>query len=294
MELKNGDYNLLFITVDSCRYDSALQAHTEFLTNSCSFIKGEAKATYTLPSHISYFKGILPNLLDQSYYLPGIKQIWRSGSAKKRHLDVGVYFSEKTIINYYINNNYQVLGAGGVSFFSDRTSNILPALFPTFYHFQKPSDVESKKNIPRSENQFPLANISLITQSIDKTEPYFFFINSPATHIPFDFPGCNVTEEFKEAVSAYYAVDHIKDYTIKENQHLTKSQVKLLHNSQIQALEWVDAQIEKLVTVLKYSKRPTLLLVLADHGEEFGEGGRYGHAHNHSTVNDVPIWIGVI
>lgn len=61
---------------------------------------------------------------------------------------------------------------------------------------------------------------------------------------------------------------------------------------QRRALEWADTRLGDLFSRL--NTRHPLVVVCADHGEEFGEGGRFGHAHPHPTVATVPLWCGVL
>jgi len=289
-----GSYNVVFVVVDSCRYDTAMRAHTPFLCELSILRRAEAPATYTLPSHISFFSGILPNLIDGNpEYIPGFRQIWRSNNAKPTDKSVTIQFQGKNIIDYYELNGYNVIGAGGVSFFSSKKGNMLPALFPRFIHFDKPKGLSREHNLPRSIDQFPLGNIELLSASTHGKDPFFLFINCPETHIPFDCPNVIVNSEYKNAIAKMYAVDGIKHRKVKSSEGLTIRERAILLNAQQKSLEWVDAQLRLLLNRLCNS-RPTLMLVMGDHGEEFGEAGRYGHAHNHTSVMHVPFWGGVL
>ena len=132
--LKNNKHNVLFVTLDSCRYDTAVNSYLPFLNSLSKMKKGEAPGSYTLPSHISYFSGILPNLIDGDQYLDSIDQIWRSVNAKVRNKKVAITFEGSNIIDYYQQQNYSVVGVGGVSFFKKNKNNILPSLFNNFIH----------------------------------------------------------------------------------------------------------------------------------------------------------------
>ena len=65
----------------------------------------------------------------------------------------------------------------------------------------------------------------------------------------------------------------------------------MLKGQQVKALEWVDTKLGQLFDRIQ-SKRPTLTVVCSDHGEEFGDNGRFGHAHYDESVMVVPLWIG--
>lgn len=253
--------------------------------------RGETQASFTFPAHFAFFVGILP-ILDskQGGYLKGIDQIWRSSSAKKRNKSVLVEFDNKTIIDYYFANKYTVLGVGGVSFFSSSKNNILPKIFPKFIYFEKPKGISSQDNVPRDLSQFPLANNDKIISQLDVNKPYFLFVNCPETHIPYDSPAVKVNDKYKETIRHMYSVDFIKNRRLSEVEGLNETEVRLLINAQKKSLEWIDGKISELVGKLPKNSLPTLLLVMADHGEEFGDNGRYGHAHLDNSVMTVPVW----
>jgi membrane-anchored protein YejM (alkaline phosphatase superfamily) len=294
-DFRAGTYNVLLITLDSCRYDTAKKAHTPFLSSIASLKRAETHGSYTLPAHVSIFTGMLPVLLDgYQEYLPGVKQIWRSRNAKKIRKSVGVLFDGKNIIDYYASHAYQVIGAGGVSFFRKSRSSLLPSLFPRFMYFQKPKSMSREENVPRSSSQFPLANIDRIVKSLKSNKPFFLFINCPETHVPYDSPNVSVTPSYKKAVKRMYELDSVKGRKITPRKGLSREDRKILLEAQRHSLEWLDGQIKDICENLPKNKLPTLLVALADHGEEMGEGGRYGHAHQHEQVMTVPIWCAML
>lgn len=69
----------------------------------------------------------------------------------------------------------------------------------------------------------------------------------------------------------------------------SNEEIEFFKQQQIEALEWVDAQLAILFATLP-KHFPTLTIVMGDHGEEFGDQGRFGHAHNAETVQFVPVW----
>ena len=68
--------NLLMLTYDSCRYDSAIKAHTPVLDSYSPIHQAFSPATYTYPAHHSFFCGIFPYLPEPlPYYNRFIKQL---------------------------------------------------------------------------------------------------------------------------------------------------------------------------------------------------------------------------
>lgn len=91
-----------------------------------------------------------------------------------------------------------------------------------------------------------------------------------------------------------YAIDSVKHRPLGQEEGLSRVQRELLIDAQTKSLEWADAKIGELVCKVRNTVRPLVLIVTSDHGEELGEGGRYGHGHPHETVLNVPFWAAII
>jgi hypothetical protein len=283
--------DIRFITVDSCRYDSAKVAQTPNLDKIGSLRKGETSGSYTYPAHQAFFIGDIPRIVEgQMQYIDGFDQVWRSASARQTNKPVFCLFDAPDIITHYQRVGYNVQGYGGVGFFNknDR-NNSLPKLFLNFHYFDASINSHPYEKIPRTERTLPLGNIDLISASLDKDVPYFLFVNSPATHIPYDTPGTNPDNDYLDLIKRVYVEQNLKRKHNKGELPFTPDEIAFLKHTQVNALEWVDHQVGELLSRLPL-RRPTLTIVCADHGEEFGDNGRFGHAHVDKSVLEVPIW----
>jgi glucan phosphoethanolaminetransferase (alkaline phosphatase superfamily) len=63
---------------------------------------------------------------------------------------------------------------------------------------------------------------------------------------------------------------------------------------QTQALSWVDKQLSIVFDFAANLLNSTLVIACADHGESFGENGRFGHVYPDPQVMRVPMWAGLI
>ena len=94
-------YNVLFVTLDCCRYDTLKQAKTPFLESLGAIRKAKTHGTYTLPAHLSFFMGYLPivdHLPFEPYYSNEIRQLWRLQGSRLRELDtIGIILEGKNI-----------------------------------------------------------------------------------------------------------------------------------------------------------------------------------------------------
>lgn len=284
--------NIQLITLDSCRYDTARIAHTPNLNSISKLLRGESYANYTYPSHQALFMGMLPRIASGKY-LEGYDKIWRSINARSSSKKVFEYFIGSNIIAHYKHKGHKVLGYGGVEYFNTHlNSSSLPNYFDQFEYFGMPENVSPIDKLPRPSSSFPLGNIDKIVEDIDGTEPYFLFINCPETHTPYDVPGTDINSKYINLISRLYEEERSKHY-YKDQLPFTEKEILVLKKHQIQAMEWIDLMIGDLFSKLPKTI-PTLTIVLGDHGEEFGEHGRFGHVHNSEEVLFVPMWCGLI
>lgn len=291
------EYNVIFITLDSCTYETAQKALTKNLDSLCELKRAETHGTYTYPAHHAFFTGSLPNILDKNkFYIEKYSRIWKPGMARKNPNEkVAITFNEKNIIDYYQKNGFNVLGCGGVSFFdSTNKNNTLPSLFNKFIYFGPTQDVLREKRIPRDKKYFPLSNTGTIIKEIDKELPYFLFINCPETHIPYDRPEAKLSPGDRDLILRLYKEHDLKKLYPTNKLPFSREELDSLKQRQIDALEWVDCQLGLLFKQITSKNRTTLVIVCSDHGEEFGEGGRFGHFHAHRTILEVPLWVGTI
>lgn len=289
-------HNAIFITADSCRYDTAIRADTPALDAIGGLRKTEVSGTYTYPSHHAMFLGNTPRSLDgDSALLENYDHIWRSSAARTKKGRIFESFDNDTIISHYQMLGYAVCGFGGVSFFDSRNpNNMLPRLFKDFTYFP---NMRGLPKYTRHPTAFPLNHIDDISFKVDRSgSPYFIFINEPVTHVPYTLPGQILTKPAISLVDRLYAEhysDHVHVYN-GDDFPFSSEEIEFLKDMQVAGIEWMDKKIGELVQRLPDNGFPTICLVTADHGDEFGDEGRFGHAHFAKTVIEVPTWAGLL
>lgn len=287
------EYNVRLITLDSCRFDSAQSANTPVLDSAGPLRMAEADATYTYPAHHSLFIGFLPRIIgpDQKP-LADYDAIWKSEGARPTTKRILEHFSEPNILDHYEGRGFNVQGFGGVGFFNpDRGTHALPHMFEDFTYFG-PRGTSSDYAFPRPESSFPLGNLDEIIDRTRGEDPYFLFINSPETHIPYDSPFTIVDDRFQELMDRLVALHSSNRIWSEGEMPFDPEEIEVFKDAQVRALEWIDQQLGLLFPELS-NDLPNLTIVTGDHGEEFGEEGRFGHAHNAQAVREIPIWIGM-
>jgi hypothetical protein len=291
-----AEHSVILVTLDSCRYDVAMQAHTPNLDRLSSLIRAEGPGTYTLPAHAALFNGFLPRPVSGSFSINGHRwdMIWRSGAARSAGSRVAIPFEGSTLMEHYESKGHRVIGAGGVTFFdSSDPANSLPALFPEFRYFGRPSRTPATPatRVVDRHATLTLAHTGSLANLCLEADRFFLFVNCPSTHIPYTTPDNPLTDRTRKLLEVLYRLHDSRGSTPGYG-GLTARDNGVLLDKQKRAMEWADARLGDLFTRL--ALRSPLVVVCADHGEEFGEGGRFGHGHPHSMVSTVPLWCGVL
>lgn len=250
-----GTHDIVFITLDTLRYDVARDAMTAGRTpNLAGLIPGgqwEARHTpgnFTYAAHHAFFAGFLPTPI-----APGIHpRLFASPFPGSRTTTARTYvFDAPDIVTGLANEGYHTICIGGVNFFDKQTplGSTLPNLFQTSYW-----DPRLGVHHPRStEYQVRLA-IDLIQQHPQR-DRIFLFINISAIHPP----------------------NHIFLSGAEQDSKAT-------HEA---ALIYVDRQLPPLFETLRH-RGPCFTILCSDHGTAYGEDGYYGHRLNHPVVGTVP------
>ncbi len=245
--------NLLFIVLDSLRFDVAQQAFEKnLIPNFSKFLpktgweKRYSPGSFTYPSHKAFFAGFLPTRM-HAKHTPRIFAPAFLGSESSD--DKTFLFQEANIVEALNNRNFETVCIGGVGFFNSKTaiSSEFPDLFTEKYWSEEMSVVSRNS----TELQFDLA-ARRIESSKDKV---FCFINVSAIHQP----------------NYYYSRNEKRD---DKESHLA-------------ALEYVDKCIPKLLDAA-VQKGPFFVIICSDHGTSYGENGLVGHRNGSPEVMEVP------
>jgi hypothetical protein len=248
-------HDVLFITLDSLRYDVAVEAmeegltpHLENLLSPDGWEERHSPGNFTYSAHQAFFAGFLPTPIS-----PGLHNRLFSArfAGSETTGEETCVFDSPDIISGFRSAGYHTICIGGVGFFNKENplGCVLPELFEESY-WSKDLGVTEKHS---TKNQVELA-VSLLGE-INQSQRIFLFINVSATHQP----------------NCLYVEGASVDST----------------ETQKAALAYVDQQLPALIEAMK--KRGSFLaVILSDHGTAYGEGGFYGHRVSHPVVWTVP------
>ncbi len=253
-----GSHNILFITLDTLRYDIAeRELNRGNLPGIGQHLPGgkwemrHAPGSFTFSSHQAFFAGFLPTPVEPRPH--GRLFAIEFPGSRTTTTDTFV-FRQPSIVQGFAANGYRTICMGGVGFFNTTSvlGSVLPAMFEESYW-------ESDFGVAHPEsltNQVDRA-IDLI-QAEDSNRRMFLFLNVAAIHQPNYF--------------------YISGRTREEGDDL---------ESHAAALRYVDGELPRLWDA--FAKRGPLFVILcSDHGTAYGEDGYTGHNLAHPVTWTVP------
>jgi hypothetical protein len=248
-----GTHDVLFMTLDTLRYDAACRAMergmTPFLRELLpggAWEHRHAPGNFTYASHQAFFAGFLPTPARPGTH-PRLFAARFAGS--ETTTDHTLIFDTPDIVSGFAAAGYHTACIGGVGFFNRQTplGRVLPSLFAES-HWNPELGVTSRHS---TELQVALA-VEILRRTARRT---FLFINVSAIHQP----NCI----FTPGATADSLETHIA------------------------ALAYVDSQLPPLFAELR-RRGPALAILCSDHGTAYGEDGYHGHRLAHPVVSSVP------
>ena len=250
-----GTHDVLFITLDSLRYDVAERGiHEKRTPCLASLLPGgqwerrHTPGSFTYSAHQAFFAGFLPTPATPGRH-PRLFAAAFEGS--ETTTEQTCVFETPDIVTGFATAGYHTICIGGVGFFNKRTplGSVLPALFCES-HWSPEMGVTDRAS---TANQVHCALESL--SRVEAGRRMFLFVNVSALHQP----NCIFAEE--------------ADVDTPE--------------TQLAALEYVDRQLPPLFEAMQ-QRGPVLCMICSDHGTAYGESDFYGHRLSHEAVWTVP------
>ena len=140
MNLVVGTHNILFITLDTLRFDVAQNAFQQNQLKTLvkwlpddGWQRRHTPANFTYAAHHAFFSGFLPTPCEADQQTPRLFASSFPGSETTG--DLTCVFEEATIVEGLANRGYATHCIGGVGFFNKLTAlgNVLPGLFQRSY-----------------------------------------------------------------------------------------------------------------------------------------------------------------
>lgn len=250
-----GSHDVVMITLDTLRYDVAVEALQAGLTpNLAALLPGGAwelrhtPGSFTYAAHQAFFAGFLPTPARPGRHPRLFAARFAGSETTSEHT---VAFDAPDWVTGLAACGYHTVCIGGVGFFNKQTplGSVLPGLFAES-HWSSEMGVTSDRS---TERQVALARSILQRHPAEKR--LLLFMNVSALHQPncIFLPGA--TADSKDTMRA--------------------------------ALSYVDCWLKPLFRAIQ-SRAPALVVICSDHGTAYGEDGYFDHRLAHPVVWDVP------
>lgn len=253
--------NILFVTLDSCRWDSYARASMPFLNGLCPARRAYAQATFTYAAHMAMFQGILPHVPERlPFYNRYERQLIRIANRTTTVPSI-VSFDSGTvnIVSGFRQRGYFTLGLGAMEWFRH------PHLTETFEEFHM-TGIHARRQV------------EILLERVKPDQPFFSLLNFGETHDPYQFSN-------KEGVQ------HSTTSRARQHNFFFGKFDEKGWASQTRCCEYLDTQLAILLKHLRGFERSTIIVICGDHGECFGEEGMFGHGFYHPKVMEVPLAI---
>jgi hypothetical protein len=254
--------SVLFITLDSCRFDTMERAGALAMRDVAPLRPAQAPSYFTYGSHCAMFVGFTPTAtLDSAAMLnPKAAKLFKLvGGGHPGKGGEGFELVGANIIEGFENRGYTTIGSGAVGWFDPTTATgvHLGRPFQHFLYDGRPGACERQ--------------VAWIAGLIDSADgPVFAFLNCAETHVPYWHQGASWSYQ-DNCCEPFQTVD-------RSYECATRQAASLRH---------VDAVLAPLIDRF----RRATILICADHGDAWGEDGIWEHGVPHEKVLTVPLMI---
>lgn len=251
-----GSHDLLFVTLDTLRYDVAVEClaagRTPYLAKVLPggvWERRHTPASFTYAAHHAFFAGFLPTPVTPGPH----ERMFAARFGGSETSGPGTYvFDAADLPTGLAAAGYHTVCLGGVGFFNPAAplGRVLPGLFAES-HWETAFGVTAPDCLGAQ-----LDRLTTIIGALPASRPLFTFVNVAALHQPnrHYLPGAETDDLATHAA----------------------------------ALEYVDGRLDRLFTLVSGRGRPCQVIICADHGTLYGEDGHTGHRFAHEAVWTVP------
>jgi hypothetical protein len=250
-----GTHDVLFVTLDTLRYDVAQQACACGETpNLAAILPGgqwqvrHSPGSFTFAAHQAFFAGFLPTPARPG---PHERLFALTFPGSETTGERTLVFDTPDIVSGLRGHGYHTVCIGGVGFFNRLTplGRVLPDLFDDSHW-----SLELGVTDPDSTRHQVERAVALIRE-LPRGRRLFLFLNVSAIHQPNHFYLPGASEDTIESHAA--------------------------------ALRYVDGELPPLLNAMR-RRGPIFVILCSDHGTTYGEDGYHGHRLAHPAVWTVP------
>jgi arylsulfatase A-like enzyme len=269
--------NLIYIIMDSCRYDTCLKARTPNMDRLGEIERRYAYASWTSPSHYALLMGLTPHKNP-----PGVfaSEVYKEDFlAWRRRLNAPGLDFQSFVPQLSLPHKLKEMGYRTVAKVS----------LPVLNRFTSMSLYFDDYKLMADHNDFA----GMIEEmTFDEKRPGFYFLNLGETHYPYmlspgEAPVLHGVHGVFKCLDDEGPTGRVDDL----DRFFRQEEMERLRNQQVKACEHIDGLLGRL---FERCPEETYFIITADHGELFGEDGYFGHGPIfHPKVFEVPFMEGV-
>lgn len=258
--------SVLFISLDSCRYDTFLAANLPNMKAIGPLHRAQAPSHFTYGSHAAMFVGFTPGVADRAepFLNPKFARLFRLNHAGHPGIGASGYLVYgDNIPDGFRKAGFRTIGTASMAWFNPDTDVSAPLRqgFDEFW-FARREGVEPQ--VAWVEDRLNAAR----DPGGDGAERVFAFMNIGETHVPYYFNGAPWDWSDSPCV-AFQTVDRSGE----------------CRERQTACVEHVDRQIAGLLDRFRHAT----ILICSDHGDCWGEDGLWEHGVSHEMTLTVPL-----
>ncbi len=276
-----GRNNLVFITLDSCRFDTFVEAGAENASRPFGGLdrveRRFAYASWTAPSHYNLLCGLLPHrspvgvFASEHYRRDFRRYTERFGAEPGLEIDFASFvpsFWLPTFARYEL--GYRTCAMVSMP--------VLNRATPINSDFDRYELMETHDDMARMLDRIESGEI------FRPDMPTFLLMNVGETHYPYTIPG-------DEPQPLPGGPDGMP---VDAREHgFDEAALDRFRQRQLRAMRYLDREVFPRLWDLM--PRDTWVVLTSDHGELFGEGGYFGHGPiSHEKVLEVPFFEGKV
>ena len=262
MEAYTPSQDVLFVTLDSARYDAFCEAVMPNIKGIGPVHRAWSPSHFTFGAHSAFFVGFTPGdpTRREPYINPKFGRIFRleaagaPGYAEPRFL-----LSGPNIVCGFRNAGYGAFGTGAVRWFDPATpaGRALTESFEEFLYLPVP-DVRQQRDWLMER----------VMDCRSRQRNVFAFLNAGETHVPYWHPEADWDRSYNPAQA------------FGDNNDAQEARRR-----QVACLEWIDRQLQPLLALFTGAN----IVLCADHGDCWGEDGLWEHGIHHRCTLEVPL-----
>lgn len=253
--------SVLFVTLDSCRYDSFRDAATPAMDAVAPLHRATAPCHFTYGAHAAMFMGFTPSastgrvpLLNPKY----AKLFKLRGPAFGGKGGEGYVLEGADVIDGFARAGFATYGTGAVRWF-DPATPVSRTLIGSFGEFWYAGDYWSAA-----------AQLAWLAERVDRhpARKVFAFLNLGETHTPYWHAGADWSRD-DNPCAPFQTEDRRADCVVRQRA----------------CLEYLDAVLAPLLARFA----GCTVLICGDHGDCWGEDGLWEHGIPHRYTLEVPL-----